>query len=101
MTSLKQLLRDKDVVVGATAMEFLRPALVKLYKHAGFDFIYLEYEHALMDPSAFNDFVISAQDNHLAVVAKTPDLCSGEDAGSLPASDREDSRVRSVGNSAS
>lgn len=74
MTSLKKLLRKKDVVIGATTMEWLRPSLVKLYKQAGFDFIYLEYEHCLMNPTVFNDFVVSANDNGLPVVAKTPDL---------------------------
>jgi len=74
MLSLKQLLREKDVVVAATVMEFLRPSFVKLCKYAGFDFIYLEFEHALMNPSVFNDFVVSARDNGLPVVSKTPDL---------------------------
>lgn len=74
VTSLKQLLREKDVIIAATVMEFLRPALIKLYKHAGFDLVYLEYEHALMNPAAFNDFVVSARDNGLPVAAKTPDL---------------------------
>ena len=74
MTSLKQLLRSKDVVLGASTYEWLRPALVKIYKQAGFDFIYLEYEHCLMNPTAFSDFVVSANDNDMPVVAKTPDL---------------------------
>jgi len=72
--SLKQLLREKDTVIAATVMEFLRPSFVKLCKYAGFDLVYLEYEHALMNPAAFNDFVVSARDNGLPVVAKTPDL---------------------------
>ncbi|MGH9611735.1 MAG: HpcH/HpaI aldolase family protein [Bryobacteraceae bacterium] len=71
---MKQLLREKDTVIAATVMEFLRPSFVKLCKYAGFDLVYLEYEHALMNPAAFNDFVVSARDNGLPVVAKTPDL---------------------------
>ena len=74
MVTLKRLLKEKDLLVGATVMEYMRPALVKLYKQGGFDFVYIEYEHGLMDPSTLNDFVICARDNGLPVVMKTPDL---------------------------
>ncbi len=74
MVTLKRLLKERDLLVGATVMEYMRPALVKLYKQGGFDFVYVEYEHGLMDPANLNDFVICARDNGLPVVMKTPDL---------------------------
>ena len=37
--------------------EYARPALVKLYVHAGFDFLYIEYEHGFFDLATFyNDY---------------------------------------------
>jgi 2-keto-3-deoxy-L-rhamnonate aldolase RhmA len=54
--------------------ELLRPSLVKLYRRAGFDFVYLETEHVLFEPAQLSDFVLVARDNDLPVVAKVPDL---------------------------
>ncbi len=74
MVSLKKLLEEESYVIGLTASEWLRPSLVKLAQQTGFDFIYIEYEHIFIDPATFTDFVISARDNGLPVVAKTPEL---------------------------
>ena len=74
MVSLRELLEEKSYVIGMTASEWLRPSLVKLARQAGFNFIYIEYEHIFIDPVTFTDFVISARDNGMPVVAKTPEL---------------------------
>jgi 4-hydroxy-2-oxoheptanedioate aldolase len=51
-----------------------RPAIVKMYQHAGFDFVYIEYEHTHFSPADLADTVQSARDNGLPVIAKTPQL---------------------------
>ena len=71
---LKARLKAGEVLVAGTVTEYLRPSLVKLYRHAGFDLLYIEYEHGFLDPSALADTVLCARDNGLAVVAKTPEL---------------------------
>src|SRR5262249_215398 len=53
---------------------YARPSLVKLYCQAGFDFLYIEYEHIYFDPPALADVVLCARDNGLPVIAKTPQL---------------------------
>jgi 2-keto-3-deoxy-L-rhamnonate aldolase RhmA len=55
-------------------IEQLRPSIIKLYQMAGFDFIFLETEHTLFDPTRLNDFVLAARDHDMPVVAKVPDL---------------------------
>lgn len=74
MKDLRRLLKQGNIVFGATVVEYARPSLVKAYRHAGFDFVYVEYEHGLFDPPALSDFILSARDNDLPVVAKSPDL---------------------------
>lgn len=69
----KQLAGDK-VLVGGILVGTFRPMVVKLYAHAGFDFIFLEYEHTFVDPSHLVDSVLCARDNGLPVIAKTPQL---------------------------
>ena len=71
---LKAKLRAGEVLLGAILHEYARPSLVKIYKHAGFDFIYVEYEHTYFSPPALADAVVSARDNGIPVVAKTPQL---------------------------
>lgn len=71
---LKARLRAGDVLVGGILDEYTRPALVKLYQQAGFDFIYVEYEHVFYSPPALADTVLCARDSGLPVIAKTPQL---------------------------
>jgi 2-keto-3-deoxy-L-rhamnonate aldolase RhmA len=74
MKSLRKMLREGQVVVGATMTEYARPSLAKLYSQAGFDFVFIEYEHSLFSPSDLADFILCGRDNDLPTVAKTPDL---------------------------
>ncbi len=71
---LKARLRAGDVLVGGMLAEYARPSLTKLYRQAGFDFMYVEYEHSYFDPPALADTVLAARDNGLPVIAKTPQL---------------------------
>ena len=71
---LKHRLRNSDVLVGGMVAEHLRPSLVKLYVQAGFDFMYIEYEHGFFEMTTFADSVLCARDNNLPVIAKTPQL---------------------------
>ena len=71
---LKRRLQSGDVLVGGMVAEHLRPSLVKLYVQAGFDFMYIEYEHGFFEMTTFADSVLCARDNNLPVIAKTPQL---------------------------
>ncbi|MDA1330601.1 MAG: aldolase/citrate lyase family protein [Chloroflexi bacterium] len=71
---LKQQFKAGAVLVGGTGTEYLRPSLVKLYKQAGFDFLYIEYEHCFFSMTTLADTVLCARDNGLPVIAKTPQL---------------------------
>jgi 2-keto-3-deoxy-L-rhamnonate aldolase RhmA len=71
---LKARLRTGPPLIGGILTEYARPSLVKLYRQAGFDFLYLEYEHVFFDPPALADVVLCARDNGLPVIAKTPQL---------------------------
>ena len=75
---LKGRLKAGEVLVGATIFEYTRPLLVKYYQQAGFDFIYIEYEHMFMDPSSLAETVLCARDNGLPVIAKPPTLDQAE-----------------------
>lgn len=80
MKTLKQQIQDGQIVFGGTVAEHLRPSVVKAFANAGFDFIYLEKEHASFEPSRLADFVLCARDNGLTVVSKIPHLERGETA---------------------
>src|SRR5438132_7668804 len=71
---LKARLRTGPPLVGGILTEYARPSLVKLYRQAGFDFLYVEYEHIFFGPAALADTVLCARDNGLPVIAKTPQL---------------------------
>ena len=71
---LKARLKRGDVLIGATVEAYARPSLIKLFQHAGFDFVYIEYEHSLFDLQDLADTILSARDNGLPVIAKTPQL---------------------------
>ena len=71
---LKARLKAGDVQLGGIMDEHARPVLVKLYHQAGFDFLYVEYEHVMYSPTNLADTVLSARDTGLPVIAKTPQL---------------------------
>ena len=71
---LKARLAAGEVLVGGTMSEYARPSLMKLYQQAGYDFVYVEYEHVYFGLSALADAVLAARDNGLPVIAKTPQL---------------------------
>jgi 2-keto-3-deoxy-L-rhamnonate aldolase RhmA len=71
---LKARLKAGEVLVGGILTEYTRPSLIKLYRQAGFDFVYIENEHTLFGQAMLADTVVAARDNGLPVVAKTPQL---------------------------
>ena len=71
---LKARLKKGDVLIGPLLEEYARPSLVKLFQHAGFDFLYIEYEHTYFGLTDLADTILSARDNGLPVIAKTPQL---------------------------
>ncbi len=76
--SLKQLLRSDRVLIGGIVSEYLRPSLFKLYRYAGFDFGYIEYEHAWFDNTMMAASVQTANDIGLPIIAKVPELSRTE-----------------------
>ena len=71
----KQRLRSDDIILGGVIFELIRPPLVKLYRQAGFEFIFADNEHVLLSGRpAMGDFVLAARDNEIPVIAKVPDL---------------------------
>ncbi len=72
--NFKKRLRSGEVLVGGTLSEYARPSLVKLYCQAGFDFLFVENEHALFSPTDLVDLLICARDNELPVISKIPQL---------------------------
>jgi 4-hydroxy-2-oxoheptanedioate aldolase len=71
---LKARLATGKVLLGGILAEYARPSLAKLYRQAGFDFLYIEYEHGAFAPTSLADTVLCARDNGLPVIAKTPQL---------------------------
>jgi len=71
---LRNLLVPGKPALGGIIIEQLRPSLIKLYRMAGFDFIYLETEHVLFDPTRLNDFILAARDNEMPIIVKIPEL---------------------------
>src|SRR5712691_3226309 len=72
--NLKARLPAGPALVGGILTEYARPSLVKIYRQASFDFLYVEYEHVFCVPAALADCVLCARDNGLPVIAKTPQL---------------------------
>ena len=42
---LKARLAAGEVMMAPMLSEYARPSIIKLFQHAGYDFIYIEYEH--------------------------------------------------------
>lgn len=72
--SFKRRLARGDVLLGGTVAEYLRPSLVKKYRYAGLDFIFIDKEHAFFDGQEMADFVLCAGDNKMAVISKIGEL---------------------------
>jgi len=83
--AFKRRLKRGDLLLGGMAIEYLRPSLVKLYAHAGFDFIFVEKEHGLFAGAELSDFVLCARDNRLPVISKVGELNRAEVARLLDA----------------
>jgi len=77
MNPLVQKMEAGEIVVGMTLAEMLRPPIVKIYANAGADFLYIENEHSMLDPSALADALLCARDNDLPVITKAPYLDRG------------------------
>lgn len=78
--TFKERLRNGDLLIGGILAEYARPSLVKLYCQAGFDFVYVEGEHVMFNPTDLVSFLMSARDNGLPVISKTPQLERAETA---------------------
>ena len=71
---LKARLKAGEVLVGGILAEYAHPMVMKLYRQAGFDFVFIDYEHVYFDSRGLIDTVLAARDNGLPPIAKTPQL---------------------------
>lgn len=81
----KRRLKSNDILLGGMVSEYLRPSLVKHYRYAGFDFIFVDKEHIFFDGLEMSDFVLCARDNQLPVISKIGELNRSETARLLEA----------------
>ena len=72
--SLRARLDQKGILLGLMVEQFANPITVKLAAHAGFDFVFIEYEHTYFDPRDMANAIIAARDNGIPVIVKTPQL---------------------------
>ena len=72
-------------LLGAMAVEYLRPSLVKIFRNAGFDFIFIEKEHGMLEGRELPDFALCARDNGIPVISKVGELNRSEVARLLDA----------------
>ena len=83
--SFKRRLAKGEVLLGGTVAEYLRPSLVKIYRYAELDFIFVDREHAFLDGKEMSDFVLFARDNKMPVISKISELNRPEVAKLLDA----------------
>lgn len=76
--AFKERLKSGEMILGVMVMEYLRPSLVKIMRNAGFDFIFIEKEHGILDSPVLPDFVQCARDNAMPVISKVGDLNCAE-----------------------
>ena len=71
---LKAGLASKKLMLGAMINEYARPSLAKIYNEAGYDFLFIDYEHLFFDFESLYDTVLAARAYGLPPIAKTPQL---------------------------
>ncbi len=79
MRSLKQMLKEQDLVVGPMVNQVCAPWVAKVYADAGADFVYVENEHAFFNEAELANFILACRLCGLPVVAK----CTYVDRGSV------------------
>ncbi len=72
--SLKQKLKEGKVAIGLTVLEWTRPSISKIAKQAGFDFLFLEYEHTYFNEESMAGIILLGREIDLPVVVKVPSL---------------------------
>lgn len=72
--SFKKALERGDLLIGATIVELGRPSVIKVLNDAGFDFIFLEYEHASLSSETVADIITTGRDVDLPTIVKLPAL---------------------------
>lgn len=58
MRSIKQMLKEQDLVVGLTVQHVCDPWIAKVYANVGAGFIYIENEHTLLNRAALGKLVL-------------------------------------------
>lgn len=81
----RQRLRRGDLMLGAIAVEYLRPSLARHQAAAGYDFVFVETEHGLFAGDDLADYLLACRAASLPVVAKVGELGRSETARLLDA----------------
>jgi 2-keto-3-deoxy-L-rhamnonate aldolase RhmA len=72
--SLKARLSAGEVVVGPIMFELATPGLAVLLADVGFDFMFLDLEHAALDSSTLAHTMLAASQAGMSTIVKMPDL---------------------------
>jgi staphyloferrin B biosynthesis citrate synthase len=82
--ALKQALRERQTVFGLFCSTPV-PAAVKMIGCAGFDFVVIDTEHALVNPEALENMIRAAEVVGLTALVRVPDASAGTIARALDA----------------
>ena len=74
--SLKRKLKEGKVAIGLTVLEWTRPSLSKIAKQAGFDFLFLEYEHTYFNEESMAGIILLGREIDLPVCCKSAFITS-------------------------
>ncbi len=77
MRSIRQILKEKDLVIGLSIWHTCSPWLAKIYVDAGADFVFADNEHILFNGADFASFAYSCQLLGLPMIAKCPYMDRG------------------------
>jgi 2-dehydro-3-deoxyglucarate aldolase/4-hydroxy-2-oxoheptanedioate aldolase len=74
MTSLRQRLRQGELVLGTFVSEVRNPNITHLMAQCGFDFFVLDNEHGAYSPEAVSDVIAAARGANIDVVVRIPEI---------------------------
>ncbi|NJD02511.1 MAG: hypothetical protein FIA99_07935, partial [Ruminiclostridium sp.] len=83
--SLKQMLKEQELIVGLSVVHVCTPWLAKMYADAGSDYVYLENEHTFFNEEKLANFIFDCRLCGMPVVAKSTYLNRGNIAKLLDA----------------
>ena len=74
MTSIRQRLRDGELLLGQLLLEFFTPGIGPMLDTCGLDFVIFDMEHGRCDISLLEVMIASCRGSGVAAMARVPDL---------------------------